>query len=176
MKLLIYTDEEKYNMHCEEYKVIWSLEGDRIQEAFKKILSLSFSEKEIKLLINSGKNDSNYSGNSIKENMIFRYNNRSKIGTFLHELSHRIIMEYSLLEIAKNKYNIIDIHELIDLFLYDVIEELYGKAAAKLRVEYESNFSDKIYLNSWNYALSLTYDKRQKILQEIVGELSNDKK
>lgn len=176
MKLLIFTDNEKYNMHCEEYKMIWALEGERIQKSFEKILFLPFDEEEIKLLINEGKYNSNYSGDSKKDSMNFRYNNRCKIGTYLHELSHRIIMEYSLFDIARSKYNINDIHELIDLFLYDVIEDLYGKDAAKLRVEYESNFEDEIYSKSWDYALSFKFDERQNMLKNIVGEIDNEKR
>lgn len=176
MNILIFTDNKKYNMHCEEYKIIWELEGKKIQKSFEKILKLSFNESTINLLINEGKNNSNYSGDNTKDNMHFRYNNRSKLGTFLHELSHRIVMEYSLLEIAQKKYNIVEIHQLIDLFLYDVIEDLYGKDAADLRVKYESNFEEKIYSNSWNYALSFTFEKRQEMLKNIVGDIKNEKK
>lgn len=175
MKLLIFTDNKKYNMHCEEYKMIWNFEGERIQKSFEKILTLPFTEEEIKLLINEGKDNSNFSGNSIKEPMNFRYNNRCKIGTYLHELSHRIVIEYSLLDIAKSKYNIDDVHKLIDLFLYDVIEDLYGKESAELRVQYESNFEEDIYSKSWEYALAFTFNKRQEMLKNIVGELKNEK-
>jgi len=176
MKLLVFTDNKKYNMHCEEYKIIWEHEGERIQKSFKKILKLPFTEEEIKLLINAGKDNSNSSGNSTKEPMNFRYNNRCKIGTYLHELSHRIVTEYSLLDIAQKKYNIDDIHQLIDLFLYDVIEDLYGKESAELRVEYESNFDDDVYSKSWEYALAFNFDERQEMLKNIVGELENEKK
>ena len=176
MKLIIYTDDNKYNMHCNEYKILWAIEGERIQYAFKKILFLPFKEKEILLLINSGANFSNDSGETEESIMNFRYNNRCKLGTILHELSHRIVMEYSLFEKAKKIYNLEDIHELIDLFLYDVIVELYGKEAANLRVEYESNFEDLIYKNSWDKALSFSYEDRQIMLKKIVKECLNEKK
>lgn len=176
MELLIYTDDDKYNMHCDEYKILWSIEGKRIQDAFKKILSLPFKESRISLLINAGANFSNDSGESEESIMNFRYNNRCKLGTFLHELSHRIVMEYSLFEKAKNIYNFNDIHELIDLFLYDIIVELYGKEAADLRVEYESNFEDLIYKKSWNKILSFSYEERQLMLRKIVKECLDEKK
>ena len=176
MKLVIYTDDNKYNMHCMEYKILWSIEGEKIQKAFKKMVTLPFKEKEISLLINSGVNFSNDSGKTEESIMNFRYNNRCKLGTILHELSHRIVMEYSLFEKAKKVYNLEDIHELIDLFLYDVIVELYGKEAADLRVEYESNFEDLIYKNSWNKALSFSYEERQSMLKRIVKECLNEEK
>lgn len=175
MKLIIYTDDDKYNMHCEEYKILWAIEGKKIQTAFEKILSLPFREKEITLLINAGKNFSNSSGTCKNDIMNFRYNNRCKIGTFLHELSHRIVMEYSLFEKAKKLYGYDDIHELIDLFLYDVIVELYGKQSADLRVEYESNFEDNVYRDSWNKSLSISFEDRQNILKKIIKEHLNEK-
>lgn len=176
MELIIYTDNDKYNMHCQEYKIIWSIEGKRIQEAFKKILFLPFKESKVILLINEGLDFSNDSGKTENDIMVFRYNNRCKIGTFLHELCHRIIMEYSLYEKAKKMYNLNDIHELIDLFLYDIIVELYGEDTANLRVEYESNFEDEIYKNSWCKALSFEFNERQSILKEIVKEYIHEEK
>ena len=175
MKMEIFTDNQKYNMHTIEYKIIWDNEGERIKNSFLKVLHIPFKEKIIKLLINEGKDNSNYSGVSEDDTMNFRYNNRCKIGTFLHELSHRIVMEYSLFDIAKEMYKIDDIHKLIDLFLYDVIVQLYGKEAADLRVLYESNFEEKIYSESWNYALSFSYEERQRMLKEIVKDIKYEK-
>lgn len=175
MELIIYTDDNKYNMHCNEYKVLWSVEGEKIQNAFEKILSIPFKEDKVSLLINSGMNFSNDSGESEESMMNFRYNNRCKLGTFLHELSHRIIMEYSLFEKAKKIYDMNDIHELIDLFLYDIIVELYGKAAADLRVEYESNFENQLYKDSWNKALAFKYEERQSMLRRIIKECLDEK-
>jgi len=168
MKINVYTDNEKYNMHTKEYQIVWELEGQRIYDAFEKIITLPFTEKEIKLLINEGENGSNSSGDSIDDIMHFRYNNRCKIGTYLHELSHRIIMEHDLLNKAKQIYDIKDIHEVVDLFLYDVIEELYGTKTANLRVEYESNFEEEVYKNSWINALNISFEERQAKLQEII--------
>lgn len=168
MIISIYTDNPKYEMHRKEYEIIWENEGKRITQSFEKILGVPFIEKEIKLLINEGKNNSNSSGDTVKDIMHFRYNNRCKIGTFLHELSHRIIMEHNLLEKAKRIYDIKDIHEIVDLFLYDVIEDLYGKDTANLRVEYESNFEELVYKDSWEEALKLSYKERQNKLQNII--------
>ena len=53
--------------------------------------------------------------------MLFRYNNRSKIGTFLHELSHRLVLEYDLYNKSKDAFEFTDIHQLIDLFLFDAL-------------------------------------------------------
>ena len=175
MLINIYTDNPKYEMHRKEYEIVWNTEGQRIIDSFEKIIHLPFTEKEIKLLINEGKNNSNSSGDNINDIMHFRYNNRCKIGTFLHELSHRIIMEHNLLEKAKKIYDISDIHEVVDLFLYDVIEDLYGKETANLRVEYESNFEESVYKDSWVSALNLTYKERQSRLKKITKVVLDEK-
>lgn len=166
--LNIYTDQPMYNMHTKEYQMIWETEGPSIIKSFEKVLSLPFTEKTIDLLINEGKDGSNSSGESESEIMHFRYNNRCKIGTFLHELSHRIVMEHKLFTKARKIYDISDIHEVIDLFLYDVIVDLYGKEAADLRVDYESNFEEEIYKKSWESVLLLSYEERQNKLKKII--------
>jgi len=40
MKINVYTDNEKYNMHTKEYQIVWELEGQRIYDAFEKIITL----------------------------------------------------------------------------------------------------------------------------------------
>lgn len=171
MKLNIFTDDDKYNMHLQEYIVIWEKEGHRIIESFEKIIGLQFKEKEIDLLINSGFNDSNSSGDKIGDKMHFRHNNRCKIGTFLHELSHRFITEYDLENVSKRVMEFDDIHEIIDLFLYDVIVDLYGRDAADMRVEYESSFEEPEYCNSWKKTLKLSFEERQDLLKKIIKEV-----
>ena len=171
MNINIYTDDNKYNMHLQEYKIIWENEGQRIIDSFEKITTLKFKEKELDLLINSGLNGSNSAGETISDKMIFRCNNRCKIGTFLHELSHRFIIEYDLENVARKVMEFDDIHEVIDLFLYDVIVDLYGKDAADMRVEYESNFDEEEYRLSWEKTLKLSFEERQELLKRIIKEV-----
>ena len=163
----IFTNNPKFNMHCKEYKIIWLLEGEKIQKAFEKVVGLGFNEDIVKLLINEGFNGSNNAGDCTSSVMNFRYNNRCKIGTFLHELSHRIVLEYNMFEISQKLFDFKEIHELIDLFLYDVIVELYGEESAKLRVEYESDFAELEYRTAWQKTLKLNYNQRQNMLKQI---------
>lgn len=62
------------------------------------------------------------------------------------------------------------------IIYFAFIVELYGEEAANLRVEYESNFEDVIYKNSWHKALSFTFKERQLMLKEIVKECSSEEK
>lgn len=170
MKIILKCKDNKYQMHYIEYKAIWKSEGNKIIDSIEKAIGLKFKEEEIIINICKGfKDKGNFAGNNIKEEMIFRYNNRCKIGTFFHELSHRIIMEYNMFEKVKEKYELKDEHQLIDLFLYDAIEKAYGKNAAQLRVEYEKNFPEKEFLESWNYALTMDKGERKNLLKEMLN-------
>lgn len=169
MKVVLKCLDNKYQMHYMEYIAIWNAEGNKIIKTIESSLGLSFKEEELIINICKGyENKGNFSGNDITDQMVFRYNNRCKIGTFFHELSHRIIMEYSLFDKVKEKYNLEDEHQLIDLFLYEAIEKVYGKDAAQLRVEYEKDFPEKEFKRSWEYALSMTVEERKSLLKEML--------
>lgn len=169
MEVNLICKDQKYNMHYTEYMVLWKSEGERIIDAIETSLGLKFIESKITIEIGQGYQDKgNFSGNSINENMVFRYNNRCKIGTFFHELSHRIIMEHDLYNKVKEKYNLRDEHQLIDLFLYDAIEKMYGEKAALYRVDYEKAFPEKEFAESWEYALKLKKNERKNILCEMI--------
>lgn len=169
MRVNFKCNENKYKMHYMEYIAIWKSEGEKIIEAIENTLGLKFKESEVTIEICKGYNEKgNFSGNNIEENMVFRYNNRCKIGTFFHELSHRIIMEYDLFRKIKEIFNLKDEHQLIDLFLYDAIKNLYGKDAALLRVEYEKDFPEKEFGESWEYAFSKDQNERKILLEEMI--------
>ena len=171
MEVNLICKDDKYNMHYTEYVVLWKSEGKIITDAIENALGLKFIESNIIIEICQGYQDKgNFSGNSINENMIFRYNNRCKIGTFFHELSHRIILEYNLYNKVKEKYNLKDEHQLVDLFLYDAIEQAYGEEAALFRVEYEKTFPEKEFAESWEYALKMEKNERKRILCEMIGK------
>lgn len=173
MEIKFICKDQKYNMHYTEYIALWKSEGQKIINAIESSLGLKFIENEIIIEIGQGyQKKGNFSGNNINENMIFRYNNRCKIGTFFHELSHRIIMEHDLYYKNKEKYNLKDEHQLIDLFLYDAIEYSYGKKAALLRVDYEKAFPEKEFEESWKYALNIKKRERKKLLCEMIKDES----
>ena len=47
MKLIIYTDQEKYRMHCEEYIAIWKSEGRKIERLLRQNKFEPFTSQEI---------------------------------------------------------------------------------------------------------------------------------
>lgn len=169
MKVIIKCEEDKYKMHYVEYVAVWENEGNKIIKSIEENLGLKFNEEKVEIVICEGFEDKgNFSGYSTKDNMIFRYNNRCKCGTFYHELSHRILIEYNLFERLKEKFNLNDEHQIIDLFLYDAIEDTYGKEAALYRVEYEKTFPEIEFKESWEFALSMNRESRKKLLKEMI--------
>lgn len=59
--------------------------------------------------------------------LLFRFSVRHKLGTIFHELAHRFLIEYQFqyANVLEND------HELIDLFLYDVIQKSFGESTAR---------------------------------------------
>lgn len=169
MNIVLKCEDKKYQMHYIEYAMVWEKEGNKIIKSIEDNLGLKFNEEELKIDICEGYQDKgNFSGRSTKDNMVFRYNNRCKCGTFYHELSHRIITEYDMFEKLKNQFNLKEEHQIIDLFLYDAIEEAYGTEAALFRVEYEKTFPEPEFKESWDFALSLSREERKRMLKEMI--------
>lgn len=167
MNLKFRYEDNTYAMHAAEYSAIWSAEGRKIEKGFKRILGFSFTERNIDVLICSGDdNGGNSSGKSIRDPMIFRHDNRCKIGTILHELSHRIVLERGWYPCTDS--GIGDIHELIDLFLFDLVSSLYGENAASKRVAYECSFPEIQYSASWKFALSMDAEARRRKFLECI--------
>jgi len=161
--------EPKYQMHYREYAAIWKEEGKKIIDAFEKIIGVEFTEKQINIIIGKGdSNGGNTAGMSISDPMLFRYNNRCKIGTLLHELSHRLIIEYDWYSKVQQRFGFYDVHQLVDLFLFEIIEELYGKDAAILRMQYESAFPEPEFSECWEYAMKFSKAERSEKLKEAV--------
>lgn len=156
-------------MYRTEYYALWINEGNKIIDAFETITHLKFTEQQIFAQICKGDiNGDNNSGERIEDPMIFRYSIRNKAGTLLHELGHRLIMEYDLFGKSKNAFHLKDLHQILDLFLFDVIQHIYGKEAALFRVEYEKSFPDAKYEKYWNDSLKLSFEERSSFLRKII--------
>jgi hypothetical protein len=157
-------------MYKAEYLSIWRCYGEKIIKTFYKITNLPFIEDKIIGIVGEGDaNKDNNAGKNINKPMLFRYNIRNKLGTILHELSHRLIMEHAIFEKSKKKFNFTDEHQIIDLFLFDVMEDMFGKKAALFRVEYEKGFFDPKYSRCWNEAINLTKKERFIKLSKIIN-------
>jgi len=153
-----------------EYEAVWAIYGKKIEKAFKKIVRLSFKEKTIPVIV--GDYDSNFAGKSLNDPILFRSSVRHKLGTVLHELSHRFLLEYHF------EYGgiVLNDHELIDLFLYDVIKDCFGKFAADERLNYELTFPEIEITSSWKKIMCKSFIERQRLLKKIINSSNEFKK
>lgn len=145
-----------------EYESLWNSYGKKIQAAFKEVTTLPFQEEFITGVVGDYK--SNFAGRSLNDPMLFRFSVRHKLGTIMHELSHRFLLEYQF-----NYNGILDNdHEVIDLFLPEVIEICFGKAASEERINYECTFPEVEIPNAWNKMLKYSFETRQQIWKKIL--------
>ncbi len=159
---LVFSSNKEHVLSKLEYEALWQVYGHKIQHAFEKIAGLSFKEDNIDSIV--GNYESNFAGNTLKEPMLFRFSVRHKLGTIIHELSHRFLIEYQFqyANVLEND------HELIDLFLYDVIQESFGESAARERVAYECTFPELEIPNAWNKILKHSKSKRRELWNTVL--------
>jgi hypothetical protein len=166
---LTFSSSKEHILNKLEYEALWTSYGKKIKEAFNKVVGLPFKEEIVKAIV--GDYESNFAGKSIHDPMLFRYSVRHKLGTILHELSHRLLLEYSF------EYDgiVSNDHELIDLFLYDVIEESFGKSAADERMNYELTFLEVEIVSSWKKIMCNSFVERQRLLKKIIDNQNKPK-
>lgn len=158
----------KYVLYTKVYEAIWNDYGEFIVGAFGDISHINFTEKTINVAVGNGDKDgNNFAGNQVNDPMLLRYNVRDKLGTIFHELGHRLILEHNYFIKSKDALQISNEHQLLDLFLYDVIGLVFGESTANSRVRYEMSFSKKKYRESWEWALGIKKTERQSILKKL---------
>jgi len=144
---------------AEEYKNIWAADGQMIISTLESVTGLSFQESRIAALVYEGMS---FSGRTAEDIMRLRasYNIDVKKGTLIHELSHRLLFNFKAIDSLQD-------HKLLNLFLYDVWSKIYGVDFADRMVIVESERSE-MYKNAWNYALSMTQDRRKEEFQNHI--------
>ena len=82
----------------------------------------------------------------------------------VHELGHRLIAQLA------NRPPDLDEHRVLDLFLYDVWERLWGTTFADSQVLIESGRTGLYdYASAWRWALSLSKGERAARFAAIVS-------
>ena len=86
-----------------------------------------------------------------------------KKATLVHEQGHRLIAQ------LKNRPTDLDEHRVLDLFLYDVWEDVWGRDLADQQVKFESGMRGLYdYETAWKWALSFSKAERASRLAAIV--------
>ena len=145
---------ESFAATTEEYRAIWSAEGERIVTAMERATGLRFERGPIRALVYEGVSYSGYGSAPMR--LRASYPLATKRATLVHELGHRLL-GHSLLGEPRRT----DHHPILFLFLYDVWVELWGKEFADEQVAVESKRRGLYdYEGAWRRALLIPAPER----------------
>lgn len=156
----------KYSKAANEYENIWFGEKGRIIKSLEQYTGFKFWQKNIHVNVSNEVSNSGYNLDD-PMSLYYDFDEDFKKATLIHELGHRIMLIN--MRSLPTGY---DPHQLLDLFLYDVWVELYGREFAKYQIEKESEESrKKIYdfEKTWKWALSMSKKERAKLLKRLIS-------
>jgi len=137
-----------------EYQSIWKKDGQKIKEIMEKISGLSFSKKEISVIVFEGMSTSGSGDSPMK--LRGSYSLPVKKGTLIHELGHRLI------EQLKTRPTDLDEHDILFLILYDIWVDIYSQEFADEMVQAEKDRKGYYdYASAWDRALALSKQERR---------------
>jgi len=163
IKFYIDHDDKDLKEAANEYQRIWDEEGRRIVRAIEKISGLKIKEKVINAIV--------FEGISYSRPLSLRasYPTDIKKGTLVHELCHRLMSgNFPQRKVIIKDYEAWSLknHKNINLVLYDIWVDLYGKEVADRNVEVESG-RKPLYKKAWDWALVLSKEEREKKFSEV---------
>ncbi len=142
-------ESESFAAATEEYRAIWTAEGERIVMAMERATGLRFERGPIRAIVYEGVSYSGYGSAPMRLRASYPY--ATKQATLAHELGHRLI----------GNPRKTDDHPILFLFLYDVWVELWGKEFADEQVAVESKRRGLYdYEGAWRRALSIPAEER----------------
>ena len=156
------SNKREFIQAAKEYQSIWKEDGKRIVDAIEKASTLKFVEKLINALIFEGRS------RSYPLQLRASYSKEVKKARLIHELCHRLLSGNNLeVKIKYGTKKHLVVHKQINLILYDIWADLYGKGFADEMVKEESNLAP-YYKKAWEYALSFTREERMKKFLELI--------
>jgi hypothetical protein len=163
LKLEFIPESKDFIDAAKSYSNIWNEYGQKIVQAIEETTKLKFKDKEIKAVV--------FEGISQSHPMRLRasYDEETKKATLVHELLHRISADYMLPIPEANDEISIGLHKQIDLLLYDLWIELFGKDVADSQVKIESS-RIATYKDAWDWALGLTKKQRQEKFAKLSAQ------
>lgn len=154
------SDKEKYIKAAKEYQLIWKNDGKTIVELIEKYSGINFKTK----IINAVTFDDVSFSIPMKLESSLTYD--QKKGTLVHELLHRLLNDNKYL-IPMEKDFTEKIHRMIDLILFDIWTDLFGKDKAKENMDHEIGYGCLSYKNAWEWALSFSKEDRKTKFEEM---------
>src|SRR5690606_5489019 len=146
-------------------KIFGKLKKKKIVESFKKITNLEFKEDVINAVVFFGISQSHPL--SLRANLTVEF----KKANLVHELGHRLVSGAGvrIWDVDPLKRSL-ETHKLLDLFLYDVLVDLYGEEYAIANVELETGEKrPTFYKEAWDWALSFTREERAEKFKELLA-------
>jgi hypothetical protein len=144
------------------YRRMWADEGARITEAMERVTALTFVGRNIQVVVYEG--TSRAGDRDTPMYLRASYSPDEKKSAVVHELGHRLIAQ------LVNRPPDLDEHRVLDLFLYDVWESLWGTAFADAQVAVEgTRIGLYDYASAWRWALSLSKAERASRFAAIVS-------
>jgi hypothetical protein len=146
---------------AEAYRSVWAADGSRIVEAMERGTGLTFRESHVNAVIFEGTSQSGADDRPMY--LRASYAADVKKASLVHEHGHRLIAQLT------TRPADLDEHRVLNLFLYDVLEGLWGKDFADQQVAFESGLRGLYdYETAWKWALSLSKAERASRFADIV--------
>ena len=146
---------------AEAYRRVWVAEGSTIVDAMERGTGLTFLEKHVNAVIFEGVSRSGAGDGPMY--LRASYPADVKKAVLVHEHGHRLIAQ------LRTRPADLDEHRVLDLFLYDVWESLWGRDMADQQVTFESGLRGLYdYETAWKWALSLSRAERASRFADIV--------
>ena len=147
---------------AEAYRRVWAAEGTPIVDAMERGTGLRFLETHVNAVIFEGVSHSGVGDSPMY--LRASYPADVKKATLVHEHGHRLIAQ------LRTRPADLDEHRVLDLFLYDVWESLWGRELADQQVRFESGLRGLYdYEAAWKWALALSKAERASRFADIVN-------
>ena len=156
------SDLINYSKEIVEYEKLWEKEGEKIVKTIEKISKLEFQETQINATIYYGSLPSR----SRPLSLMIKDSKERRLSILVHELGHRIISGNLR---RKNIKIRMDAHKLLDLILYDIWTDLYGKEFADNAVKWERKILREEYRKAWDWALTFSKEERVEKFCKLLG-------
>jgi hypothetical protein len=145
---------------AEEYTKIWTEDGERVTEAIERISGFKFRADLYNSIV-YGKDRSE----SYPLTLNCKYPPEQKKSTLIHELTHKVLPRNDVMKASE-----LENHKVLNLILYDIWTDLYGKEFADNAVMGEHLFQP-LYKEAWEFALALTKEERQQEFQKFLDSV-----
>lgn len=164
------SDQENYSEIISEYEQIWKDDGRKIINTIEKYNGLNFKEKTINAVVYFGSLPSRSRPLSLRANVPVEI----RLGILVHELCHRILAGNKVkIQSNDDENGSFEVHKILNLILYDIWTELYGKKFANKVKAWESNSRSGVYKKAWEWALSFDKTTRASKFKKLAKTKSN---